>query len=469
MAAHHYLAVDLGAESGRVIAGTLRDDGLRMEEVHRFPNGGVRAGRHLHWDVLRLFAEIKAGLRIARKSYGDVFDSIGVDTWGVDFALLDRDGALIGNPVCYRDPRTDGVMEEAIERLGRWRIFEASGGVQFMSINTLYQLFAMSRANAAQLDAARTFLMIPDLFAYWLTGRVGCEFTDATTTQAYNAVRGAWADDLLGALGIRTDIFPEVHPSGADLGPLLPHIAEEVGLSRARVIAPASHDTASAVVAVPSASDDVAWISSGTWSLVGALANRAFVTPEALEANISNYGGAGGAILPWKNINGLWLLQECRRAWARTGLDLSYDALTRLAETAGPSSASIDPDHASFLAPPDMPEAIRAYCRATGQPEPRTPGEFARAVLEGLAAKYAKTIGQLETLTGTRLRAVHIVGGGSRNTLLCRLTAEASGRSVIAGPVEATALGNLAMQAVGLGHLRDVAEARALIARTTRE
>jgi rhamnulokinase len=417
----------------------------------------------LHWDGLYLFSQMKQGLSKISHAYGRDIASIGVDTWGVDYALLDRDGELLGNPYCYRDSRTDGMMEEAVKRVSRQEIYQQTGGVQFMPINTLFQLLSMVVNKSAQLEFAGTFLMMPDLFNYWLTGRKVCEFTDATTTQFYNSLTGEWSKDLLKKLGIPGHIFPEVVLPGTQLGPLLPEIAAEVGLDSLPVIAVAAHDTASAAAAVPAEDDNYVWISSGTWSLLGGVANEPIVTPEALHYNFSSYGGASGGCLPWKNIMGLWLVQECRRIWAREGEELSYDEMTRLATEAKPFSAIIDPDHTVFLVPADMPAAIRAYCRETGQTVPQNKGEIIRTALEGLALRYRWTVEKLGVLLGKNFNALHIVGGGSKNKLLCQFAADSTHLPVLAGPVEATAIGNIAVQALATGHLSSFDEARQVI------
>jgi rhamnulokinase len=460
-----YIAVDIGAESGRVVVGEIHDDTIRCHEVHRFSTGAVQLPGELCWDVLRIFAEIKDGLRAAIRFRPDAAGSVSVDTWGIDFALLDRDGALLSNPVSYRDPRNTGMMEEVIERCGRWNIFQQSGGIQFLSINTLNQLYSMVRKKSTLLDVAATFLMIPDLFHYWLSGERGVEFTNATTTQFYDATRGAWSLELLKELDIPAGMLPQVIPSGTVLGPLRGPVADDVGAQKMRVVAGATHDTASAVVAIP-AGDDACWISSGTWSLVGAFSDRAFVTPEAMSWNISNYGGFGGGFVPWRNVMGLWLIQECRRAWLKEDADLSYAAIADMAEEAPPFRAVIDPDHPSFLAPSNMPAAIQAFCRDTGQPVPETKAEIARTAMEGLALRYRWTIEGLRSLRGRDFSAVHVVGGGSRNASLCRLTADATGLSVVAGPEEAAAMGNVAVQAIATGAVVDANEARQLVIRS---
>ncbi len=458
-----FLAVDLGAESGRVIAAEVQDNGIHLDECYRFATGPVRVSGTLRWDALGLFREIKAGLRKARQKYGTGFVSIGVDTWGIDFALLDRSGDLVSNPFCYRDGRTEGVMERALAVVPRQDIFEESGGIQFLSINSLYQLYAMVLAGSQQLEIADRLLMMPDLFNYWLTGLKTNEFTDATTTQFYDSQRGEWAIDLLQRLGIPEHLLGEVIQPGTEIGDLLAEVQEDTGLPALPVVAPATHDTASAVVAVPAEGERFAWLSSGTWSLPGAVSSRPLVSAEALQYNISSYGGAGGDCLPWKNVMGLWLVQECRRVWARDGDELTYDQLTRMAAEAPAFRAVIDPDDAAFLAPDNMPQAIEVYCRRSGQAVPETKGEIIRTALEGLALKYRWVYERLQRLLGERFEVVHVVGGGSKNSLLCQFTADALHRPVVAGPVEATALGNVAVQAVSSGVLGSLEDARLLI------
>jgi rhamnulokinase len=415
----------------------------------------------MHWDVLRIWEEIQTGIAQAAKQYSDV-TSVGVDTWGVDFGLLDRAGALIGNPYHYRDHRTDGVMEKLFERVPRAQVFAATG-IQFMQLNTLYQLYAMALEQSPALDIAETLLMMPDLFNYWLTGlRLG-EFTIATTTQFFDPRNNMWATGLLEKLGLPTHIMPRIVQPATDIGPLIPSVAEPLGLCGMRVIAPACHDTGSAVAAVPARSERFAYISSGTWSLMGVVSPRPVITDVTRDFNFTNEGGVGGTIRLLKNIAGLWLVQGCRRAWARAGDELSYDAVTALAERAQPFQAFVDPDHSSFLSPDDMPKAIQAFCAATGQPVPSERGALVRVALESLALKYRLTLERLEQIVGHRLEVIHVVGGGSQNRLLCQFTADACARPVYAGPVEATALGNLLAQALAGGLCASWAEARELV------
>lgn len=454
----NYLALDLGAESGRAIVGTIANNRLALTETHRFANRPTKLSTSLHWDINGLWREIKNGIAASARRYP--LESLALDTWGVDFALLDADGKLLTAPYHYRDARTDGMLEAAFAIVPRQEIF-AYTGIQFMQLNTLYQLLAMVKANDPHLTAARTFLTIPDLFNYWLCGSLVCEFTNATTTQCFNPETQAWAFPLLGVLGIPTRIFPGVCKPGTKLGTLLPRVAAEVGCGPIPVVAPACHDTGSAVAAVPAEKQDFAWLSSGTWSILGAEIRQPNVSPQALAYNFTNEGGVFGTWRLSKNIMGLWLVQECKREW-----NLSYDEITHLAAEANPFVAVIDPDDAEFLHPGNMPEKIQAFCCNSGQPVPQTQGEIVRVAMESLALKYRLVLERLEELIGRRLDPLHIIGGGTQNRLLNQFTADCTGRPVVAGPVEATAIGNILMQAIALGHIGSLAEARALVRRS---
>jgi rhamnulokinase len=459
-----FLAIDLGAESGRALLGRFDGERVALEEVHRFPNVPVRVTDGLHWDALRLMGCVYRSLSKAAREAKQI-ESVGIDSWGIDFALLDRDGALVSNPYHHRDPRTEGMIERAFEQSPKEEIYETTG-VQFMRINTLYQLLAMQ--GSPLLEVADTLLLIPDLMNYWLTGEKTCEFTNATTTQLYDLEAEGWAEDLLQKMSLPDSIFPKIVPPATKLGSLLPEVAREVGLdAQLPVVAVASHDTASAVVAVPAEGDDFAYISSGTWSLIGVETPQPVVTPEAMKANFTNEGGFGGRTRFLKNVMGLWLLQECRRMWAKEGQDYSYEELTRLAEDAPAFGPLVDPDHHEFLSPGDMPSRIRRFCEATGQETPEEPGEIARCIFESLAMKYRWVVKQAGKITGQRVEAIHVVGGGSQNFLLCQLTADATQLPIVAGPVEATALGNVMVQAYSRGHVESLEEIRAVVRRST--
>ena len=449
--ARHYLGLDLGAESGRAIAGTLADGTLTLEELHRFSNIPVRVFSALHWDTLRLWHEIQEGISIA--SRGRELSGIAVDTWGVDFALLGADGALAANPRHYRDARNHGIVEKMFASVTREEIFEQAG-IQFMVINTLCQLYAMKLAGDSALDHARTLLMMPDLFNYWLTGVVRSELTIASTSQFCNPRTGQWATKLFAQLGLPASILPEIISPGQKLGEW----------NRIPVFTTGSHDTASAVAAVPAETRDWCYISSGTWSLMGVELDAPVINAESLELNLTNELGFGGTTRLLKNIAGLWLLQECRRAWLAAGTNYSYEDLTGMATVARPFLARIDPD--AFPDPGDMPAKIREWCAAAGQGVPETPGEIARTILESLAFRYLEVLESLERLLGRRLGTIHIVGGGSRNVLLNQLVADITGRRVVAGPAEATAAGNILIQAIGSGQLADLAEARQVVRRS---
>jgi rhamnulokinase len=457
-----YLAVDLGAESGRTMVGSLDDKHFTLTETHRFANVPVRLPDGLHWDVLRLWSEIKAGIGISSAKIEGNLESIGLDTWGVDFALLDHQGALLSNPFHYRDERTDGMLEEAFQRMPRAEVF-AHTGIQFMQINTLYQLLAMVMQKSSLFDIAKTFVTIPDLFNYWLSGEITNEFTNATTTQCFDPRKRGWSQPVLGAMNIPSHLFQPITEPGTLIGTLLPRLAEETGVGEVQIVVSACHDTGSSVVAVPAQNQDFAWLSSGTWSILGAEVMAPCVNGKALEYNFTNEGGVSGTWRLSKNIMGLWIIQECKRTWAHQGEDLSYDEITRLSAEAKPLLAVIDPDDDRFFHPGDMPERIRAYCAATNQTVPETKGEVLRVVLESLALKYRWVLERLEELAGKRFDPIHIIGGGTKNRLLNQFTADATCRTVITGPVEATAIGNVLMQAIGLKHLSSLEEAREVV------
>lgn len=459
------LAFDLGAESGRAMLGQFDGERLALDEIHRFPNVPARLPTGLHWDVLNLWTEINQGLARGFAATDGDLTSLGLDTWGVDFALLDQDGTLLANPYHYRDSRTDGMLDEAFQRLPREEIFEQTG-IQFLPINTLYQLLAMVIKRSPLLTVAQTFLTIPDLFNYWLTGRKVCEFSNATTTQCYDPRQADWARPMLEALKIPSHIFPEVVPPGTILGELSPALATEAGGEPLPVIAPACHDTGSAVAAVPAQAPHFAWISSGTWSIIGAEVPEPIIDAQSLTFNLTNEGGVEGTFRFSRNVMGLWLVQECRRTWARQGRDYSYDELTQLAAAAEPFQGLVDPDYGDFLPPGDMPARIRSYCEQTGQTVPEDEGAIVRSALESLALKYRWVLERIETILGRHLEPIYVVGGGAQNRLLCQFTADATGRPVVTGPVEATAAGNVLVQALALGHVDSLHDGRAIVRRS---
>jgi rhamnulokinase len=461
----NYAAVDLGAESGRVMLARLDDARLTLDEVHRFANVPVQVHDTLHWDVLRLWGDITHGLAAAQQvgaGHG-ALAGLGVDTWALDFGLLGRDDQLLGNPVHYRDRRTEGMVAEATRRVPRAEIF-AQTGIQFMPINSLYQLLALAVRRAPALEAATRLLMIPDLFNFWLSGQAANEFSNATTTQCLNPATGDWAWDLIERMGLPRRIFgAPIIPPGTLLGPVRPALAAELRLGQTPVIAPATHDTGSAVAAVPFGAEPAIYLSSGTWSLMGVEVAAPVINDLSLAYNFTNEGGVGGTFRLLKNIMGLWLVQECRRTWAAQGHSYAYAELMALAEAAPAFQSVVVPSDERFLALGDMPARLRAFCEETAQSVPLTPGAIIRCALESLALEYRWVAERLDELVGQRHSVIHIIGGGARNALLNTFTADATGRLVLAGPVEATALGNVLVQALATGRLSSLAEGRALI------
>ncbi len=462
MSLKRFVAFDLGAESGRALLATLEEGKLSLEERHRFANPMGRMRGHYHWNLLAQWQELKTGLKQA--AAGQAIDGIGVDTWGVDYGLLDARGELLGLPFMYRDPRTDGMMEAAFARVPRERIFNTTG-IQFMPFNTLFQLLADQQANPERLKRADKLLFMPDLFNYLFTGIARNEFSIVSTSQMYDPRTRDWARPLLEALGLPTHLLGQIVPAGTVLGGLLPEVAEECGVDAIPVIAPATHDTASAVAAVPVEGSGNNWcyISSGTWSLMGVELDEPIINDKSSQYNYTNEGGVGGSIRFLKNIMGLWLVQECRRYWLAQGEDLGYAELTRMAQEAPDLVSLIDPDHGPFLTPGQMPEKIATFCRATNQPVPADKGQFIRCCLDSLALTYRKTLEGLEDILGRRIDTIHIVGGGTQNELLNQMTADATGRTVIAGPVEATGIGNVLVQAMAIGAIGSLADARAIV------
>jgi rhamnulokinase len=460
-----YIGVDLGAESGRVMAGLWNGRRMRLQELHRFANGPVEIAGTLRWDVLRLWSEIQHGLAIAARDFGKAVRSVGVDTWGVDFTLLSKSNELLSQPFHYRDARTRGMMQRAFKRVPRAEIF-ASTGLQFMELNTLYQLLALRENNPEILAATDCLLMMPDFFHWCLSGRQVAEFTNATTSQLFDPVRRTWSDPLLKKFDLPRRIFPKTVSPGTKIGSLRKSVATRTGLAPVDVIVPATHDTGSAVAAVPvrqAGQGTWAYISSGTWSLMGLELPMALLSDRVLEFNLTNEGGVEGTYRLLKNIAGLWLVQQCKKSFERAGDKIEYDDLVRLAEAAPPLKFLIDPDDASFANPDDMPEAIQRFCRKTGQRAPDSKGAIVRCALESIALKYQTMLQRLEQVSAEPVAIIHIVGGGSRNALLSQFAADACNRPVVTGPVEATVLGNVLVQARARGEIGSLAELREVV------
>ncbi len=465
MPARRFLAFDLGAESGRGVVGTLDNGTLALEEIHRFPNEPVEICGTLHWDVLALYSNLLKGMRAYVARYGDSVEGVGVDTWGVDFGLVGEDGKLLQNPVHYRDARTEGMLQEAARRMAPEELYRCAG-IPPSPVNTSVQLLSLRVHQSPLLSHAKTLLMMPDLFNYFLTGLQGCERTNAVSTQLYNPRKQQWSEQAFEKLDLPRSIMPPLVDPGTVLGEVRESVRRAVGLESAVAIAPCTHDTASAVAAVPGKGSDWAFISSGTWSVVGTLTEECLTSPEALSASFFNELTLGSFFL-CRNIMGLWLLQQSRAAWRERGEDLSYEALVRQAAGVPESPGLLNPDDPSFLAPPNMAEAIRAFCARTAQRVPQGPGEETRCILESLALSYRKALADLGRVLGRRFTTLHVVGGGSRNELLCQLTANATGLPVVAGPIEATVAGNVLVQALADGCLSGPGEIRDCIRRSS--
>ena len=449
----HYIAVDLGASSGRVIVGTLDGGILLLEEMNRFWNGPTEVNGTLYWDFVYLFRNIKEGIALAKRAFGDGLVSMGIDTWGVDFGLLDTDGKLLGNPVNYRDSRTEGMFEKVFEKVPKEEVF-AQTGIQFMELNSLYQYMVLALEGSAQYQVADKMLFSPDLLSYWLTGKMVAERTIASTSQFYNPVTKDWAYDLLEKLGIRTDLFAELVDPGTIIG-------DADGLS---VVAVGGHDTASAFAAVPvAAGENSAFLSSGTWSLLGTELSEPLISDDVLAANFTNEVGVCDTVRFLKNISGLWILQELRRVWNEEGYDYSWGCMDKLAENAEPLTYFFNPADPVFATPGDMPKRIQDYCVKTGQDCPEDHGSIIRTTYESLALLYADTFQTLETLSGKPFDVLRIVGGGSQNFALDQFAANAIDRKVITGPIEATAIGNLITQMLAMGDIQSLEEGREII------
>ncbi len=461
---YKFLAFDFGASSGRAMLAKFDGEKITLEEKHRFSNDPVDINGDLHWDVLRLFFEIKQGILKCANSGDRDIDCIGIDTWGVDYGLLDENDKLLGNPYHYRDTRTEGMYEEAFKIVPKEEIFEKSGGIAFNWFNTLFQLLSSKLSNDSRLKSAKTMLLMPDLFNFFLTGKKKTEYTIASTTQMFNSVKHEWAYDLLEKMDIPTDILTDVVYPGEIIGTIKPELAEELGIDEIPVIAVASHDTGSAVASVPVVdSKDFIYISSGTWSLMGVELDKPNVSKEALEYNFTNEGGVNKSIRFLKNIMGLWLIQESRRQWDREGELLSFDELERQANEAEPFASLIDPDYHTFQTPGNMPRRIREYCEKTGQKVPQTKGEVVRCIAQSLAFKYRQTVEGMEDVTGNKYNVINIVGGGIKDKMICQFTANATKRTVSTGPVEATSIGNVVVQAIAMGAIKDISEGRRVV------
>lgn len=457
------LAFDFGASSGRAIIGIYDGDKITLEEVHRFTNDPVEVQGTIYWDILRLFHEVKQGIIKAKNAGG--FDSIGVDTWGVDFGLIDEFGCLLENPIHYRDRRTNGILEEAFKLIPREELYGITG-IQFMELNTVFQLLALKKYRPHMLERADKLLFMPDLFTYMLTGKKVTEYSIATTSQMVDLATRGWSGTVLEKLGIPDKLLNEIVPSGTVAALLSGGVCEECGVASVPVISVCGHDTQAALTAIPSAEKDFAFISSGTWSLFGTELDEPIINEKAIHMNVTNEGGYGYSIGFLKNIIGLWLIQESRRHWNRHGNDYSYADLERLALEAEPFKCFINPDAPEFLPHGNIPERVRAYCQNTGQPVPQSVGEVVRCIYESLAMKYRLTFEKLMDCTGKDYSAIHVIGGGTKDTLLCQMTANSCGRKVLAGPIEATVLGNIVVQLLATGEIESIAKAREIVARS---
>ncbi len=463
------LAFDLGASSGRAIVGSLNNEKkLILDEIYRFSNGGIQIGDSLYWDLLGLFQEIKNGIAAYVKKYGPHLDSIGLDTWGVDFVLLDQNNELLGPIHHYRDKRTIGMNEKMFKLVPKEEIFNQTG-IQFMELNSSTQIFSMIKNKSPRLDITETFLMLPDYFNYLLSGKIVSEFSDATTSQLFNPTKGEWAYDLIKKLGLKSEWFREIVPGGTILGPIQEYIAKETGVKKAtKIIAPLTHDTGSAYAAVPVDMNkykegEYGIISSGTWSLLGVELKEPLINEKALKYNYTNEGGINGTFRFLKNISGMWLIQECKKIWENKGIMLSWEKIEQEAKKEKSFQCFINPDAQDFLNPSNMVQAIKDYCTNTNQMVPESIGQISRTIFESLAFRYKQAIKNLEDIIEKKLKILHIIGGGSQNDLLNQFTANAVGIPVIAGPSEATAIGNILVQTLTLGEIRDILELRKIV------
>lgn len=458
------LAFDFGASSGRAIIGCFDGDKITLEEVHRFSNDPVSVGGTVYWDVLRLFYEIKQGIIKAKIAGG--FDSIGIDTWGVDFGLIDSEGKLMENPVHYRDARTVGLVDEAFKTMPKEKLYGITG-IQFMELNTLFQLIALKKYRPWMLERADKMLFMPDLFGYMLTGKMCAEYSIASTSQLIDLDKRTWSKEILDAFGIKESIFAPLVQPGTVLGELSKEICEECGVNPVPVISVCGHDTQSAITSVPCEDGDFAFLSSGTWSLFGTELDKPIVNETSMNINITNEGGFDGSTGFLKNIIGLWLIQESRRQWKREGKEYSYADLEKLALAAEPFKCFIDPDAPEFVPHGNIPERVREFCRKTGQYVPETVGEIMRCIYESLAMKYRLTFEKLRECTERDYPVIHVIGGGTKDGLLCQMTANSCDRTVKAGPIEATVMGNVAVQLMSDGSVENIGQARKIVAESS--
>lgn len=459
-----YLAFDIGASSGRAIVGLLKENNLELEEIHRFDNGMIYQNGHYHWNVYQLFEELKVGLKKCVTKYNIQPKSIGIDTWGVDFGLLNKEGDLLGLPFAYRDSITDGAPERLKRIITKEKLYTLTG-LQEMQFNSIYQLFALQENKYSCLNEVKDLLFMPDLLSYFFSGEKKNEYTIASTSQLLNAQKRNWEEELFSAIGIDKRIVQDLVEPGSVIGNLLPNICSETGSECIPVIAVASHDTASAVISAPANSNNWAYLSSGTWSLMGVETQSPQTKGKAQELNFTNEGGAEGSIRLLKNIIGMWLIQECRRAWTKEN-EYTWPEMVELAKGAKPFKYLINPDNAMFLNPDDMPLAIQDYCEKTGQGRPTSHAEIIRAIYDSLALKYKSVLNQLQEVTGEKISTLHIVGGGSNNLFLNQLSADICGIEVISGPTEATAIGNIMIQAKADAQVKDLSEIRSVIRRS---
>lgn len=458
------LAFDFGASSGRAIIGCFDGDKITLEEVHRFSNDPVSVGGTVYWDVLRLFYEIKQGIIKAKIAGG--FDSIGIDTWGVDFGLIDSEGKLMENPVHYRDARTAGLVDEAFKTMPKEKLYGITG-IQFMELNTLFQLISLKKYRPWMLERADKMLFMPDLFGYMLTGKMCAEYSIASTSQLIDLDKRTWSKEILDAFGIKESVFAPLVQPGTVLGELSKEICEECGVDPVPVISVCGHDTQSAITSVPCEDGDFAFLSSGTWSLFGTELDKPIVNETSMNINITNEGGFDGSTGFLKNIIGLWLIQESRRQWKREGKEYSYADLEKLALAAEPFKCFIDPDAPEFVPHGNIPERVREFCRKTGQFVPETVGEIMRCIYESLAMKYRLTFEKLRECTERDYPVIHVIGGGTKDGLLCQMTANSCDRTVKAGPIEATVMGNVAVQLMSDGSVKNIGQARKIVAESS--